>query len=246
MDKDEHKKFMEHAERMHEQAKKLLKQQERWQKEVFGEKLTEKNVPDKIQELVKNLQASSTSEDIKNQKSKMEPEEINFLSKSKDRVHEWMDEQDVIEGKLTKRIDYQFSLVSAKDEDRISKKYDRLIEKVQDQAEEKGKQLQAQFSELLPIAYFTQKVSIESNSHKKIVQLKQQELKALDEALQGHKDYNPEEAMKFRKEIEELVRKSRQEKQAIEKHLVSNLEPASELAMSLLDELGPDYTGGDD
>jgi hypothetical protein len=46
--------------------------------------------------------------------------------------------------------------------------------------------------------------------------------------------------------IEEQVRSSRQEKQQIVESIKSNLESPSQLAESLIDEQGPDYTGGDD
>ncbi len=43
-----------------------------------------------------------------------------------------------------------------------------------------------------------------------------------------------------------MIQFCRQEKKNIKEYLDSNLEKPSVLAESLLDEIGPDYTGGDD
>jgi len=43
-----------------------------------------------------------------------------------------------------------------------------------------------------------------------------------------------------------LISKSREKKQEVEKKLSADLQSGSDLAMDLLEESGPDYTGGDD
>jgi len=80
----------------------------------------------------------------------------------------------------------------------------------------------------------------------------QKEEEKLHKEIQKRSDFaqNKEEYEKDRLEWKEdlgrMVSSCRKEKQELKERVKSNLETASEMAQDLMDETGPDYTGGDD
>jgi hypothetical protein len=176
-------------------------------------------------------------------------EEMDFLTKARIRINNWMADQDKIEEKLTARIDAAYKHLTPEEGTMISNKYDRLLEKIQDKGNERSLNLENLFTGLKPINYFTQKVSQEGSVFKDLVQIKQKQEAAIHDILKTRPDYDPNseiERQKFNDEIIVAVRASREERKKLDAYLVQNLESPCELAESLSQEMGPDYTGGDD
>ena len=84
--------------------------------------------------------------------------------------------------------------------------------------------------EIKPVKYYTDALAIRSNTHKRIVKLRNNEEAAIDEELKRGGLLNPEgyeeTRKKFKESMEETVRKGRQEKKEIGEYMVSRIEPA--------------------
>jgi len=98
----------------------------------------------------------------------------------------------------------------------------------------------------LPLEYYKEKIALEANYFKEQMQYKTKYLKEILDYLHKNPEYpeeKKEQDLKFTQKSIEDVRLCRQEKKDLEAFNVSRLESPAELAQSLSDEMGPDYTG---
>lgn len=182
-----------------------------------------------------------------------EKNERTFLTDAKERLDELIDKQEKVEGKIIQRLDKGYEKLNFEKGEEILEKFEDRRIKVKDNINEKALELEAEFKgELKPVAYFQKKVDIEASGFKKLTQVFEKEEEEIDKQLKKESNYNDykdkyeKERSEWKQEHQENVRICRQEKQDIKKHLDSNLEKASVMAEDLVNETGPDYTGGDD
>lgn len=103
-----------------------------------------------------------------------------------------------------------------------------------------------------PVAFLDKKIDIEANGFKKMTQELQKEEEKLHKEIQKRSDYPQykeqyeKERLEWKDDLGREVSSCRKEKQDLKERVKSNLETASEMAQDLMDETGPDYTGGDD
>jgi len=176
-----------------------------------------------------------------------------FLSTAKEKIDNLIDKQEKVEGKLIDHLEDGYEKLNSKKAEEIYNKYIGNKDKIKAHTQTKSEALEDEFSdELKPVAYFDKKVDIEASGFKKLTQAWVKEEEEINKEIKkgeyykNNKDkYEKERAEWKEKHIEE-VRECRQEKQNIKTILVSNLEKPSEMVEDLLNETGPDYTGGDD
>lgn len=179
------------------------------------------------------------------------PAEKNFLDTAKERIDKLMNKQEAAEDNLIDRINSGYIQLSRDKSGPILDKFEDRRVKVKDDGYKKAKALEAEFEDQLkPVAYFTKKVDIEASIFKKYVQILEKEEEEIDKELKKENYINKDKYEKERSEWKanhiDTVKECRQEKQNIKTMVSSNLEKPSEMAEDLVNELGSDYTGGDD
>jgi len=176
-----------------------------------------------------------------------------FLSIAKGKIDNLIDKQEKVEVKLIDRINDGYEKLNSKKADEIFNKYIDNKDKIKVNTETKALNLESEFSDKLkPVAYFEKKVDIEASGFKKLTQAFEKEEEEINKEIKkgeyykNNKDQYEKERAEWKEKHVEEVKECRQEKQNIKTILVSNLEKPSEMVEDLLNETGPDYTGGDD
>jgi hypothetical protein len=172
-----------------------------------------------------------------------------FLTTVKDNVQDLLEKQTKIDNELASTIKKKYKKLTTEEEMEINSRFDQKLADNEDKYERKEKEIREECNNVPDILFFQKKIANTASFFKTLTQLRQKEEEAINEVLKTKPDYkesSEQKRLEWKEEIAKKVRDCRQEKQIIETHMASRLEKPSELALSLLDELGPDYTGGDD
>lgn len=175
-----------------------------------------------------------------------------FLDESEDKVNGLMENQSQVENSLIERLTNGYSSLGGEKAKEIHPQYGERCKEIKNKIQEKAFELEEEFKGERSVAYFQKKVDIQTAGFKKITQIFEKEEEQVDKELRkkaSFEDYKEEydkERSKWKQELTENIRACRQEKKDVKESLNSRLEKASEMAESLLEESGPDYTGGDD
>lgn len=232
------------------------KKEKQEQREQEAKKKEEREQEAKIQEQREQeaqIQELAAAKEAKEIRLLTEAKESNVLTEAKERLDELMNTQEKVEAKYLDRIDKGYEKLNQEKGEEILDKYEDPRDKITNNIYEKSLKLEDEFKkEIKSVDYFKQKLDLEANGFKKLSQILQKEEEEIDKKLkeepdyQNYKDEYEKERSEWKKEQEENVRNCRKEKQDIKEHLNSNLQKASEMAVELMDETGPDYTGGDE
>ena len=196
---------------------------------------------------------AQANKQLEEQKEYKEYLDKTFLTEVEEKVKNLINKQEGIEDKIEKRIEYHYAKLPKDKIDPINEELydDRLA--VANKTNAKGKALEAEFpDELKPIAFFVKKVDMEGSNFKKYIHSLEKEENQIDKEIKKtsyyteHKDEYEKERSEWKEKHIEEIKECRGEKQYVKTLLTSRLEPASQMAEDLLDETGPDYTGGDD
>lgn len=176
-----------------------------------------------------------------------------FIDEAKKTIDELIDKQEKVEEALLKRIEKGYGKLREEASDEIIEKFESRRNKIRLQIEDKSDKLEAEYNgEIKSVDYCQRKLDLEASGFKKYSHILQKEEEEIDNKIKNEsyyknfKDKYDKERAEWKEEHQENIRYCRQEKQEIKKNLESKLEKPSELAESLVDEMGPDYTGGDD
>ena len=227
---------------MREFKEKLDK--ENYREELGQEKDLRKLNPEKEE---KSLQKEESSQKVEGENSSKD--QITFLTTVKENVEDLLRKQNKIDNELADTVRKKYKKLTVDEEMEISKYFDKKLIENEDKYKRKDHELRQECGNMFDILFFKKKIANTTSFFKTLTQLRQKEEEAINEKLKTKPDYDEsseQKRLEWKKEIAEKVRECRQEKQIIETHMESRLEKPSELASSLLDELGPDYTGGDD
>lgn len=231
----------------------LLKRIENLNKEMnnMSKKIDEKKQEDKIKE-EREMEEARKIEELKKLAEQQERDKP-LLSQAEERINKLKETQEKITDVAVERLSKSYEKLD-------SEKGEKILDQVEDgrlkillNTESKLRDLDKSFEgEIKSVAYFQKKVDIEAAGAKKLIQSLEKEEKVVHEELQKEPNYNQykdkyeADRSKWKQEHDDNVRSIRLEKQDIKKQLDSNLEKASEMSESLVNETGPDYTGGDD
>lgn len=228
---------------------KALKQKEELEKLRQG--LDEQKLDSKKE--VKQLEKQKEPEIEKSPEQPLEEKEETFLTEAKNRSEKLMDKYDDIHTKLANRIEEGYEKIDYNKGKEILTKYRKDKNEIEEKTETKVEKLQEEFPESLkPVAYFEKKIQIDANDFKKYTQILEKEEEDINKEIkkkpnyEQYKDQYETERSQWKENHQQDVRYCRQEKQEVQKYLVSNIQKASEMAEDLVHETGPDYTGGDD
>jgi hypothetical protein len=176
-----------------------------------------------------------------------------ILNKAKDRASDLWERYNKTENYIDTHVErISLSFHSSSKFQESSKAVREKILDLETKRDEQLKNLNAEFKEERSIAYIEKAVSIFASTHKKIVKEKTKHedlissnIRNIPEVKANPDQFNEaENAWKERLGLQTKL--GRELKQEIIKDVKVNLESPSLLASNLLDELGPDYTGGDD
>jgi hypothetical protein len=233
-------KYMDRDEALERELEELREQQEREREERNNDNEEKNSVPP-----TPALSWSGNDDD--------DEREMSFLRKSERKIEKLKDKQEEIEGELLDRIHEGYENLSFEKGEKVLTKFMDIREKVKENTAEKAEALEAEFKDdLKPVAYFSKKVDIEATGFKKLTQVLEKEEEAIHKELKKEQYYEDNqheyetERSEWKERHRESVRECRQDKKDIKEILESNLEKPSEMAEDLLNESGPDYTGGDD
>jgi hypothetical protein len=231
----EWRKILDDAkEKEKEEEEKQKKEEEKKEKQI--EKLHQE---DKLEEPAKeNKESTNTS---------------TFFTEAKGNLDKLINKQEKVEDKLIDRVEKGYEKLDEGVADEILDKFEDRREKIKEKIHEKAAKLEEEFKgEIKSVEYFQKKVDIEAAGFKKLTQALEKEEEEIDKQIKNDQDYKnykdkyEKERSEWKEEHQENVRNCRQDKQDIKKHLESNLEKPGEMAESLVNETGPDYTGCDD
>ena len=176
-----------------------------------------------------------------------------FIDQAKSNIDELITKHEKIENAVISRLAKAYRVLPDEVKDKILDKYEDSRNEILDKIQDKSNKLEDEYKgEIKSVDYCQRKVDLESAGFKKYSQALEKEEEEVNKKIKDEPYYknNPDkyekERTEWKEEHKENVRNCRQEKQEIKKNLVSNLENPSEMAESLAEEMGPDYTGGDD
>jgi hypothetical protein len=175
-----------------------------------------------------------------------------FFEDAEDKMNGLMKKQEVVENSLIDRLSEGYSKLGGEKAREIHSQYGERCQEIRRKVEEKAFELEEEFKGERSVAYYQKKVDIETAGFKKITQVFEKEEEQVDKELRKKDSFSKyeeeyeNERLLWKQEHNENVRACRQEKKDVKEGLNSRLEKASEMAESLLEESGPDYTGGDD
>jgi len=215
------------------ELEKLLEDKKSNKREISG---LEKLIEDKKEKLLEEKKANP---------------EKNFLDEAREKIDQLMDKQDLVEKRWEARIVEYYDTFPEKVRQEVFPKFVSHFMNLAETIDKKSLDLENEFP-VKTVGYFTKKLDLESAGFKKIMQIREKEENAIIESFKETVEYqnNKEEFdrkfLEVKQERAEEIRGCRQEKQKIKEEITSNLEKPSEIAQDLVDETGPDYTGGDD
>lgn len=237
---------------------KLLSDLEKHQQEMqkFKAELDEKKEKEQQREQDKLLQQVVEKEKQQYEeetKQELAKEKTTFSSQAENKLDELIDKHSVVEDKFINQLTKGYGLLGEKKTSEVHAKFQESKERLTENIENRAMDLEDEFrGEIKSVAYYQQKIDIEAARFKNMTQILAKEEKEMDKELKNKGNYSQykEEYEKERSEwIEQHktdVKSCRQEKNDIKEQIKSNLESSSQMAESLMQESGPDYTGGDD
>lgn len=235
----------------HQQEMNKFKQEldERKMKEQEREKEKQEREEEKLLELA----LEKEKQDELKKRQELENENKTFSERSEKNFEGLIDKHGEVEDKLLIHMIDGYSLLGEKKTREVHQKYKESREAITEKIEKRAMDLEDEFKDdVKSVAYYTSKIDIESARFKKLTQLLEKEEKEIDQEIKQKEDYSQikeeyeKKRLAFIEEHKEDVKSCRQEKANIKKDIESNLEKPSEMAESLVQETGPDYTGGDD
>lgn len=232
----------------------VTKHQQEMQK--FKRELDERKKKDQDRDQEKSLQLDLEKQKQDELKAMQElaNENKTFSQKSDEAFERLMDKHEKAEGRFFDFLVKSFDFLGKEKTVEIHSKYKEPRAKIKENMEKRAHELEGEFNnEIKSVAYYTSKIDIESARFKKHTQLLEKEEQEIDQAIQKAEHKDSERKVKYDAEREQFieehkidVKDCRQEKATIKKDIESNLEKPSEIMESLLEDFGPDYTGGDD
>ena len=179
--------------------------------------------------------------------------ERTFLTEAKENIDKLMEKHGEVEDKMIDRVEAGYDLLDPKKASEISSKYSGRRQNIMQNSNDRADALEAEFSDpLKPVAYFSKKVELENSGFKKVTEALWKEEEEIHKELKkgeyykNNKEQYEKERLEWKEKHLENVKECRQDKQDVKKMIESNLERPSEMAEDLVNETGPDYTGGDD
>lgn len=231
----------------------LAKHQEEIQKfkrELDEKKEKEQREEEKLLELAIEKKKQQHEQEVKQE---LEKENIPFSTQATGNMEELIDKHGVVEDKLIDHLTKGFSILGQKKTIEVHAKFEQPKAKIIENVQKRAMDLEDEFKDdIKSVSYYQQKIDIEAARFKNLTQLLEKEEKEIDKEIKKKEDYLQlkEEYEKERSGwIEEHkidVQSCRQEKKKIKEDLESNLKKPSEMVESLMEESGPDYTGGED
>lgn len=238
------KKIMEslakHNEDMLNFKKKIDKKKEEEQKQE----------QEKLSKLAEEKKLQQFEQDAAQELAK---EKNSFSAQSENKIDELIDKHGVVEDKMISRLMKGYNIIGGKKSQEIFDKHANEEAKIVGNIEKRAMDLEDKFiGEIKSVAYYREKVDIEASRFKQITHLSRKREVDVDNEVKKQANY-PQFKEEYEKERsawldqEKLdVRSCRDEKIIVKTVLESNLEKPSEMAASLIEEMGPDYGGGDD
>lgn len=204
----------------------------------------------KMDNLLKNHEAKREKtnqilESIKQDQAK------GYLNATQERIDKLMEKQDIIQTKLEKRITEASKNLDDEDLKKIDKHQENL-DKLYEKTDKKSLDIEKEFADSKCAAYFDKKVDHEASSFKKIIHEMEKEEKIIHDIIKEKSQPGSEldkyinDRGKLNEEHAKSIQECREEKKSIKEVINSNIQKPSEIAQELVDETGPDYTGGDD
>jgi hypothetical protein len=179
----------------------------------------------------------------------------NFLDKCEELFKELLDKQVIVEDNIMSRILEGYKKLNDLNKvEEIEQNYSKFSKELKDKLRVKFFALEEEYKDGKSVTYFLKKVDLETANFKKTTHLLEKKEEQVHEELKKSSFYGvaekkqeyEKERLEWKEEHKENVRICRQEKQNVKKDIEANLEKPSEIAQSLVEESGPDYTGGDD
>lgn len=247
---DEKKIDEEKIEEISEKAQKLVDDMNLWKTNWDSKKIQEQK--DSINKIIQEIRRAAIEAEDRTTPVDSEEDKTYWYKCYSQITKLHRDQIDIRKEVLATVIEKKYKWLSPEEMQELSEKYDSKLEEIRHKSKIKNVQLDIESEyggDATPISYYQGKLNIVAKDFKDIMQYEQKRLAELHQILSKKPGYSEDlikEDKEFSENLIKKIRGCREEKKNIGTFITSRLESPAELAESLVDEMGPDYTGGDD
>lgn len=232
--------YMDEADRVLNQAKKLHEDMKNWYKKYLEEKEKLKNRP-----ISPDFEASPSLTIIPKEKPKS-----HFLENMESKTSDWLDSQDKLLINTNDQNQKLYDKLNLSDVDKL-----KIQDKYNQEREEASMKLDAAYNECIKnhsevsVSFLNTRISSEASFFKRMMRIFKKEENEIENKLMQIPNFpkaeHEKEMSKWREEHGKAIHEHRQNKQKLQEEINSKLESGIELAVSLEQETGPAFPEDD-